>query len=106
MYAAGAVFEGRFFLISSDDEHTSDTMRVYDFHQQEWALWEFAIRPPATKEVFIDEGPVGSIWRSDLVPLLDALPVLPAAYCPSPQQSSRLVQATRLWCVLSMHVPK
>ena len=54
MYAAGAVFEGRFFLISSDDEDTSDTMRVYDFHQQEWALWEFAVRPPAIRNIFID----------------------------------------------------
>ena len=53
LYAAGAVYEGKFYVISPNDDDTPDTMRVYDFKQQEWALWRLSVNPPAALNVLL-----------------------------------------------------
>ena len=51
--AAGVVYDEKFYMISPNDDSTPDAMRVYDFAQQEWALWELSVKPPAALNVLL-----------------------------------------------------
>lgn len=53
VHAAGAVYDGKFFLISPNDDDTPDAMRVYDFSQREWALWNLPVTPLAAMNVLL-----------------------------------------------------
>ena len=50
---AGALYDGKLFVVSPNDADSADAMRVYDFERQEWTFLELPERPPAGIEVLL-----------------------------------------------------
>ena len=51
--SAGAVYDGKFYLVCNDPT-LKEAMRVYDFGKQQWAMLDLPVMPPAFDKVLLD----------------------------------------------------